>query len=150
MLTLMADDPAWLKEMLSDLSTMILSLTEELLRRIVPDLCWLGGDFCYKGGPLMSPAAFREFLFPEFRKVAEVREAFPRFHIFGGLDKKAVAKGRAAIDDELERKVPRLVRRGGWVPYIDHAVPPDIGWDDFVYYRRRLAELAGGRKAAQS
>lgn len=188
LLCLMLDDPAWLKQMLSDLTEFYLSLTDQLLRRIVPDLCWLGGDFCYKSGPLMSPAAFREFLFPGFRKIAdlyrsygvpailmhtdgdcrpliplfieagvtgahpfevtngqdivEVRKAFPRFHIFGGIDKKAVAAGREATDRELEHKVPFMMKRGGWVPYVDHAVPPSIGWADFVYYRRRLAELA--------
>jgi hypothetical protein len=31
-----------------------------------------------------------------------------------------------------------LVCRGGYIPHIDHAVPEDISWDSFAYYRTRL------------
>jgi uroporphyrinogen decarboxylase len=74
--------------------------------------------------------------------IVEVRRAFPRFQILGGIDKKKVAAGKAAIDEELERKVPFVFKGGGFVPFIDHSVPPDISWENFRYYRRRLAELA--------
>jgi uroporphyrinogen decarboxylase len=74
--------------------------------------------------------------------IVDVRRAFPRFQILGGIDKKKVAAGKAAIDEELERKVPFVFKGGGFVPFIDHSVPPDISWENFRYYRRRLAELA--------
>jgi len=32
------------------------------------------------------------------------------------------------------------MRSGGYVPGCDHYVSPDVPWDHFVYYRRRLAE----------
>jgi uroporphyrinogen decarboxylase len=74
--------------------------------------------------------------------VVEARHLFPNFQIFGGIDKKEIAKGLEAIDRELERKLPTMLARGGYVPFIDHTVPPDISWDNFQYYRRRLNELA--------
>ena len=74
--------------------------------------------------------------------VREVRGSFPRFQILGGLDKRKIALGKAATDEELEAKVPLLLQTGGFVPFIDHMVPSQISWDDFLYYRRRLAELA--------
>jgi hypothetical protein len=72
----------------------------------------------------------------------EVRSAFPRFQILGGIDKKKIAAGKETIDEELERKVPYVFQGGGFVPFTDHSVPPNISWEDFRYYRRRLAELA--------
>ncbi|NLE44986.1 MAG: hypothetical protein GX620_09725 [Chloroflexi bacterium] len=73
--------------------------------------------------------------------VVEVRKAFPQIQIYGGLDKAAVARGRAAIDCELEKKLPPLLAQGGYVPFIDHIVHPDISWENFCYYRQRLEEM---------
>jgi uroporphyrinogen decarboxylase len=60
----------------------------------------------------------------------------------GGIDKKAVAAGRSAIDRELARVAP-LLEQGGYVPHLDHLVPPDISFDDYAYYRRQKKKLIG-------
>ena len=52
----------------------------------------------------------------------------------GGVDKREIAKGPAAIDAELERSVRPIIDEGGFIPTIDHAVPPDVSLDDFKYY----------------
>lgn len=70
--------------------------------------------------------------------VVAVREAFPKLQMLGGIDKRALAAGREAIDAELNAKVPRLLRQGGFIPHVDHAVPPDVSWGNFRYYRERL------------
>jgi len=59
--------------------------------------------------------------------------------LFGGIDKRAIAAGREAIDRELA-KVPPLVAAGGYVPMVDHSCPPDISWDNFRYYMEKLKE----------
>ena len=74
--------------------------------------------------------------------IVEVRRAFPRFQILGGIDEKTIAAGREAIDEELERKTPFVFQGSGFIPFTDHTVPPDISWESFCYYRERLAELA--------
>ncbi len=74
--------------------------------------------------------------------VGEVRRAFPRLQMFGGMDKQAVARGREAIDREVESRLAAL-RAGGYVPMLDHLAPPDIAWTDFAYYRARLKALLG-------
>jgi uroporphyrinogen decarboxylase len=51
----------------------------------------------------------------------------------GGVDKRALMQGRAAIDAEVLRLAP-LIEDGGFIPTIDHAVPPGISLDDFRYY----------------
>ena len=43
--------------------------------------------------------------------------------IVGGVDKRALAAGRDAIDAELARLAP-LVDEGGCLPMVDHRVPP--------------------------
>ena len=77
--------------------------------------------------------------------VVEVRKAFPRLQITGGIDKRALAQNREAIDSELESKIPFMVKKGGYIPHIDHNIPPDVPFQNFLYYRRRLEELTGLR-----
>ncbi len=60
--------------------------------------------------------------------------------LFGGIDKRALAAGTEAIDRELQ-KVPPLVTAGGYVPTIDHGVPPDVPWEAYCYYMRALKRL---------
>jgi uroporphyrinogen decarboxylase len=76
--------------------------------------------------------------------VVEMRKTFPRLQILGGIDKTQLALGKEAIDRELEAKVtPGMLRHGGYIPHVDHQVPPDVSWEDFKYYRQRLAALIG-------
>ena len=70
--------------------------------------------------------------------IVEVRRQFPRLLIQGGLDKTKIARGKAAIDVELETKLPPLLLQGGYIPFMDHLVPPDVSWENFVYYRERV------------
>lgn len=60
----------------------------------------------------------------------------------GGIDKRRIAQGGQALRDEVLSKVPPLAASGGYVPYIDHDVPPDISWADFRQYARLVQEAA--------
>jgi len=73
--------------------------------------------------------------------VVEVRQAFPRLQILGGIDKRVLTWGKEATDRELETKVPWMLAHGGYVPYIDHFVTPEASLESFSYYRRRLNEM---------
>ncbi|MFA6107385.1 MAG: uroporphyrinogen decarboxylase family protein [Candidatus Latescibacterota bacterium] len=73
--------------------------------------------------------------------VAEIGRQYPDLILAGGLDKREIAKGRRAIDRELEGRLPALFRRGGYLPSMDHHVPPDVSWDDFRYYVDRVQTL---------
>lgn len=61
----------------------------------------------------------------------------------GGLDKMEIAKGRKAIDKELNTKIPPLLEQGGYIPHIDHAISPEISYDDFLYYIELKRKLTG-------
>ena len=73
--------------------------------------------------------------------VVELRKTYGRdLLMMGGLDKRVLAQGPAAIDRELERKLP-VAEQGGYIPTIDHSLPPDISYDNFVHYWQRKKEL---------
>lgn len=62
----------------------------------------------------------------------------------GGIDKHALLHGRRAIKEELYRHVPQLLEDGGYIPSIDHWIPPDVSYADFMYYlevKRRILGL---------
>jgi len=62
--------------------------------------------------------------------------------MFGGIDKRALAKGKGEIEREVDRVWP-VVETGGYVPHIDHSVPPDVSWQNFCHYQRYRALKAG-------
>lgn len=73
-------------------------------------------------------------------EIVEVRRQYPQLLMQGGLDKTKLAVSKAAIDAELEAKLPYMLTQGGYIPYCDHLVPPDVPWENFVHYRRKLNE----------
>ncbi len=73
--------------------------------------------------------------------IVAIREQYPKMHILGGIDKIKISQGKAAIDAELESKIPFMLKKLGYLPHIDHLVHPGVSWDDFCYYRKRLNEM---------
>ena len=75
--------------------------------------------------------------------VVQLRRKFGRDLIIGGgMDKRVLAFGdRKAIDAMIDSKRD-LILAGGYVPGCDHALPPDISWANFLYYREHLAQIA--------
>jgi len=73
--------------------------------------------------------------------VVELGKRFPDLAIFGGIDKRILAKGRQAIDAMLDRIIPPMKARGGYIPTCDHGVPAEVSYQDYLYYRRRAVEL---------
>jgi len=63
----------------------------------------------------------------------------------GGVDKRALARGKEAIERELRGKVVPIVREGGYVPTVDHTVPPDVPLENFLYYLEIKRKVAEGR-----
>lgn len=75
--------------------------------------------------------------------ILKFRQLFGKHMAFrGGVDKRLIAKGGAAIEGEIKRLLP-LIRDGGYIPGCDHGVPADVSWPDFVYYTKLLAQATG-------
>lgn len=56
------------------------------------------------------------------------------------MNKTVFAKGRAAVDAEIERLIP-LVALGGYIPCPDHRIAPDAEWHTVRYYCDRMREI---------
>jgi uroporphyrinogen decarboxylase len=84
------------------------------------------------------------FLFPiEVAAGCDVnayRERYPGLGLMGGIDKRALAAGPAEIDRELARIRPAL-KRGRYIPALDHLVPDDVPWTNYAHYAQGLKEL---------
>jgi len=73
--------------------------------------------------------------------VLEVRRVFGKdLRMFGGVDKRALAAGPPAIDAELRRVAP-LVAQGGYIPALDHSIPPDVSFSAYCYYMEQLYRI---------
>jgi uroporphyrinogen decarboxylase len=73
--------------------------------------------------------------------VLAVRRKYGKeLRIWGGVDKRALAKGKTAIDAELARLKP-LIDEGGYIPHTDHSCPPDISFGNYCYYLERMSEV---------
>jgi uroporphyrinogen decarboxylase len=60
----------------------------------------------------------------------------------GGIGKEPLVRGGAAIDRELERIKP-LLEDGGYVPHLDHLVPPDVPYAHYCAYLEKKRKLIG-------
>ncbi len=76
------------------------------------------------------------------------RKRFGRsLRLWGGVDKRILSRGRDAVRRHLKEFIP-LIEEGGFIPTVDHTVPPDVSWDDFrSYMDLKNALLRGDFKA---
>lgn len=65
-----------------------------------------------------------------------------RVLLAGGVNKIPLAKGKKEIEQELERLRP-TVESGGFIPHVDHRVPPDVSYDNYLYYLKVKKRLFG-------
>jgi uroporphyrinogen decarboxylase len=63
--------------------------------------------------------------------------------LWGGVDKRVLAQNRKAILSHLAEFIP-LIEEGGFIPTVDHTVPPDVPWDNFKIYMEYKRELLAG------
>ncbi len=75
--------------------------------------------------------------------VVAVGQQFPDLAIFGGIDKRILAESKQAIDSEVERILPVMRERGGFIPTCDHGVPEEVPYENYLHYRKRCIELGG-------
>lgn len=179
------DKPSLIKRILDYLCSFWLNIAEELTSKIEFDDARFFEDMAYRGGSLVSPSIFKEFMSPYYKKLTDfakskgikhfivdsdgyiekliplfrevgitgfqpfeiragndierVRKMYPKVEIFGGVDKNAL-ENKEKIDKELD-KVVKMIKKGGYIPHIDHAVPPNVSWDNFKYYREKLNSI---------
>ena len=73
----------------------------------------------------------------------KLRKEFGKdFILIGNIDKRALIRGKEAIDEELHAKVPWLISQGGYFPAVDHFTPPEVSFENYMYYLDTLRRLA--------
>jgi hypothetical protein len=96
--------------------------------------------------PLVTPHGVNGLLPWEVKAgndLHRVRERFPEFILFGGLEKECVNAGNAAtigpvIDDKRE-----LIRRGRYFPNGDHGLQPPVDFTSLCIFMTQLHEACG-------
>lgn len=62
--------------------------------------------------------------------------------LMGGFDKHILMQGKDVIAREIERLAP-LVEEGGYIPTPDHRVPPDVAFEDYLFYVKEAKRVWG-------
>ena len=184
------DDPTLVKDCLEFFGDYIVRLYARAVRDLRFDYIIIHEDLAGKGGPLIGPNLFGEFILPHYKRYIEflkssgirlilvdtdgdfevlipmfleagvdgfnpmevaagmdpvaMRKKYGKaFCMVGGVDKREIAKGKRAIDAEIAKIAP-IVREGGYIPWIDHTVPPDTSLSDFQYYLERKHHVIVG------
>ncbi len=74
--------------------------------------------------------------------VVRTGREYPDLLISGGIDKRILAEGKEAIDRELDRIMPVMRKRGGYIPTCDHGVPEEVSFENYMHFRSRMREYA--------
>jgi uroporphyrinogen decarboxylase len=75
--------------------------------------------------------------------VVRIGAQYPRLQMWGGIDKRALARGRSDIDAELRRVLGPMRKRGGYAACLDHNVPSDVSLANHRYYVAQLKAMGG-------
>lgn len=67
-------------------------------------------------------------------------QQYPEIYIHGGIDKRELRFGRPQLRAEVAHRYATAWKYGGYLPHVDHGVPPDIPLRNFLYF----VELARG------
>lgn len=184
------EQPDWIHEMMEYITEFILRVIERAVREVRLDFGAFWEDMCYKGGPLISPKMFKEFMVPRYKRIVDFVRQHSGADIFyvdcdgnilqlvelwleagvncmfpcevvagsdpwvirkefgtdvlmlGGVDKTKLIAGKEAILQELKR-LEKLVEMGGYIPHVDHRVPPDVTFENYRYYLREKRRMFG-------
>lgn len=116
-----------LMEALDELNIMLIVDTDGDVTQLVP---WLQGVGVAGVLPLERQAGVDG---------NRLRGQFPTLRMVGHFNKLTMDKGEAAMRAEFERLVP-LMKRGGFIPSVDHQTPPAVSMEQYRVYLRLLEE----------
>lgn len=185
------DRPRLVHAMMEHMTDFIIGLLERALRDVPLDMVLISEDMAYKHAMMISPAMFREFMLPRYRRIvaamkargvpivavdcdghvsdllplwleAGIEAAYPfeiaalndpvvyrkmlgkHLGFYGGIDKREI-RGYEQTYAEITGRVPWLLAQGGFLPAVDHAVPPDMPVCSYFYMVELIHAIAEGR-----
>jgi len=66
-----------------------------------------------------------------------------RLAMGGAIDKRELARDKAAVEREIMSKVPWLLEQGGYIPTCDHGIPPDVSYENYLYMIELIKRVGG-------
>lgn len=178
----MAADGEWVRRMAAVYADLTIRLLEILFAREgEPDGLWVWDDLGYKNTSFMSPAMYREILFPAHKRLFDFahgrklpvvlhcdgfvealvpdlmeagidclqpietkagmdllklkREFGARIALIGGMDERVLeTNDLAAVDAELEKKLPGAMAGSGYVLQVDHSVSSNVKYETYRHF----------------
>jgi uroporphyrinogen decarboxylase len=178
----MALDPDWFQDMCEVYTTLNINLLEILFEQEgLPDGMWIWDDLGFKNKPFMSPAMYKDLLFPAHQRLfqwahskglpvimhscgyveplvpalieagidclqpmevkagmdlVKLKKAFgDQIAFMGGMDARTlVSYDLAAVQAELETKLPAAMQNSGYVLQVDHSVPYQVDYDTYKFF----------------
>jgi hypothetical protein len=184
------DDPHLVHDIMEFHADFLIEGARPILEKTTVEYMIINEDLSAKGGPLISPKAYKTFIFPRVKRLIDfvkshgvryfgidtdgnpevlvpmfmdagveilwplerasdqdpvrLRKKFGKsLRLWGGVDKRVLTLGPREIDDHLRLLQP-LVVEGGYIPTVDHTVPPDVSWENFQYYLLSKEKLLRG------
>lgn len=182
------DEPELIHDMCEFVADYSIELVKPLLEKTDADYVMINEDMAMKSGPLLSPATYKEFIYPNMRRLVDYLKSHGVKYVFvdtdgnseplipmlmdagvdglwplerasvdqdpmflrkkygkslrltGAVDKRELAKGPKAISEHLKTFIP-LIEEGGFIPTVDHTVPPDVSLENFRYYIEKKQHL---------
>ena len=74
--------------------------------------------------------------------IVRIAEQYPELLLRGGIDKRILALSKDAINKEVDRIMPVMKKRGGYIPTCDHGVPAEVSFENYMHFRKRMLEFA--------
>ena len=69
--------------------------------------------------------------------------------LLGAIDKRELRFDFGRVKQEVMSKVPWLIEQGGYIPGVDHGIPPDVPVRNFLYMAELIKALAEGHDIAK-
>ena len=189
MLIGMGLDPEWIKDMAKVYSKLIVKLQKRLFdTEGYPDGIWYYEDMGFKERPFMSPAMYKDIIWPGHKytidyahsqelkvimhscgyiepllpmmidagidclQVIEVKAGMDLLKLYnryadkisfmGGIDvRKLYTNDYAIIDEELESKIPELIKKYSYILHSDHSIPSTVNYDIYRYFIKKGLQI---------
>jgi uroporphyrinogen decarboxylase len=68
----LAEEPEWMHEMIEHMTEFHIAVMKKTLGKVAYDYANGWEDIAFNNGPMLSPKMFREFLFPRYRRIADL------------------------------------------------------------------------------
>jgi len=180
------DEPGLIHDIQNTFTELWINIFSEVLSQVDVDHIHIWEDISFGKGSMVSPAMFKEFILPYYKKltgflkshgvkiilvdtdgdcneliplfieggvtglypfevncgmdIVKVRKDYPNLQICGGIPKTNIKFGKKEID-EILKPVAEVLKSGGFIPFGDHFIPPDVPWEEFKYYRNTLNNM---------